>query len=292
MGTLSPTPQRALLRAVFARCGGGMRALGGGLLLPGCGASQGWALTRARRLVLPTCGRGLLPTGCWCGGRGRGNPSPTPQRAQLRAGFARCKGSTRAPWGGLSLASVWGVRGWALSHAQPPVVGECGRGPLPTRCGCGVRPWRPVPRFVLFCARFPDWRQPLAVVFWHLSLCRGCCRLRASLACLVAPRWCAAPRPVWSLPVLQLAFQVPWCLAPSSGLSPPALLGGCAGHVEAGREPGPLCLPLAPTEAGALGSLRVVLGQGSVMGLSPAVPSGFPVGLRALRLLVVCGPGH
>ena len=38
-GDLSQTPQRALLRAGFARCGGGMRVPGGGRLLPGCGAS-------------------------------------------------------------------------------------------------------------------------------------------------------------------------------------------------------------------------------------------------------------
>ena len=36
---LSTTPQRALLRAGFARFGGGTRAPGGGHLLPGCGAS-------------------------------------------------------------------------------------------------------------------------------------------------------------------------------------------------------------------------------------------------------------
>ena len=39
--------------------------------------------------------------------------------------------------GGASLAWVWGVRGWALSHARPPVLGACGSGPLPTGCGCG-----------------------------------------------------------------------------------------------------------------------------------------------------------
>ena len=38
-GDPSPTPQRALLRARFARCGGGMRVPGEGRLLPGCGAS-------------------------------------------------------------------------------------------------------------------------------------------------------------------------------------------------------------------------------------------------------------
>ena len=72
------------------------------------------------------------------------------------------------------------------------------------------------------------------------------------------PAWCAAPRPVRSLSVLRSAFSSPWCTSPPRGLAPPALPGGCAGHAEAIREPGCLCLPLAPAEAGALGSLRVV----------------------------------
>ena len=32
------------------------------------------------------------------------------------------------------------------------------------------------------------------------------------------PAWCAAPRPVWSLSVLQLAFLTLWCLSPARGL--------------------------------------------------------------------------
>ena len=85
----------------------------------------------------------------------------------------------------------------------------------------------------------------------------------------------------------------PVALVPSPrGLSPPALLGGCTGHVEAGREPGSLCLPLAPAEARALGALRVLPVRGPAMGLSLAGPSGFGLGLRALRWFGVCGPGH
>ena len=115
----------------------------------------------------------------------------------------------------------------------------------------------PVPRFVVCCARFPGLRHPVAIVAWHLSLCRGCGRLRASLACLVAPHWCAAPRPLRLLSVLRLAFWLPWCLPPPRGSWLPDFLGGCTGNLEAGREPGSLCLPLAPAEAGSLGSLRV-----------------------------------
>ena len=113
-------------------------------------------------------------------------------------------------------------------------------------------------------------------------------------ACLtgvpVGPAWCAAPRPVRSLSVLRSAFWTPWCLSPPWGLAPPALLGGCAGHAEAGREPGSLCLPLAPAKAGALGSLRVVPARGPVMGSSLAGPSVVGLRLRALRWLACVDP--
>ena len=99
------------------------------------------------------------------------------------------------------------------------------------------------------------------------------------------PAWCAAPQLVRSFSVLRSASLTPWCLPPTQGLAPLALLGGCAGHAEAGREPGSLCLPLAPAEAGALGSLRVVPVRGPAMGLSLAGPSGVGLGLRALRWL-------
>ena len=163
----------------------------------------------------------------------------------------------------------------------------CARGPLPTGRGCGVRAWGPG------CP-------------WHLLLYRG------SLSVLRAPRvrgtrwplWlgtcpCAvvvaggmplAPRLVRSLSVLRSAFRSLWCLPPPRGLSPPALLGGCAGHVEAGRESGSLCLPLAPAEARAMGSLRFVPVWGPAMGLSLLGLSGSGPGLRALRLFVCVDP--
>ena len=204
---------------------------------------------------------------------------------------ACCGGGMRVPGGGASCLGV-GLPDRAPSHPEPPVLSGVRPGPTShwpwVRCaGMGARlslaPC-PVPRFVVCCARFPG--------SWHLSLCRCYGRPRASLVCLVAPRWCAAPRPVWSLSVLWSAFLSPWCLPPARRLSPPALLGGCAGHVEAGREPGSLCLPLAPAEARALGLLRVVPVRGPAMGLSMAGPFGFGLGLRALRWFGVCGPGH
>ena len=261
---------------------------------------RGWGLTHARPPLLRACGRGPLPTGCGCGGCGRGDPLPTRQRALLRAGIERCKGGTRAPGGGgISCLGVPCVLGWALTDARPPVHGACGPGPLPIGCGCGVAlgpgcQWHllPVPWFVVGCARFPGLRHPVADVAWHLSLCRGCGRRRGSLACLLVSRWCVAPRPVRSLSVLRSALPLPWFTTPPPGLSPPALLGCCAGHVEAGREPGSLCLLLAPAEAGAPGSLRVVPVLRPAMGLPLAVPSSFRLVLHALRWLVVCGSGH
>ena len=49
-----------------------------------------------------------------------------------------------------------------------------------------------MPWFVACCAHSPGLRHPAAVAAWHLSVCLGCGRRRASLACLVAPR--GAPR--------------------------------------------------------------------------------------------------
>ena len=251
----------------------------GGRLLPVCGASRGWALSEARPPVLGACGQGPLPTGCGCGGGGRGDPSPTPQRALLRAGFARCGGGTSAPWGGASCRRVGlpGLGALPRPTARPQGVWH---GPatywLWVRCaGVGARPSllpSPVPRFVVCSARFLASRHPVAVVAWHLSSCRGFGQGLAYLACLVAPRWCAAPRPVRSLSVLRSVFLSPWCLLPPQRLSLPALLGGWAGHMEAGQEPGSLCLPLAPAEARALGALRVVPVRGPTIGCPWRVP--------------------
>ena len=136
-GDLSPTPQRAFLRAGFARCGGGTRAPRGGRLLPGCGASGVGRFPTPARPSFGACGQGPLPTGCGCGGCGRGDPSPTPQRALLRAGFARCGGGTRAPLEG-RLLSGYGASGVGRSPTPDrPSFGSCGRGPLPTGCWCG-----------------------------------------------------------------------------------------------------------------------------------------------------------
>ena len=92
----------------------------GGCLLPGCGASWVGLSSTPDRPSFGVCGRGPLPTGCGCGGCGRGDLSPTPQRALLRAGFARCGGGRRAPRGGASCLCV----GRLGSGALPPPTGR------------------------------------------------------------------------------------------------------------------------------------------------------------------------
>ena len=190
-GDPSPTPQRALLRAGFARCGGGMRVPGGAPLAWMWGV-WGRALSYPRLPALWAGCRGPLPTGCGCGGVrawgpvtnptaralsswlcalwgrhdgargggasclgvgrpgsgglppptarllggllahtthwlwelggcGCGDPSPAPQRALLRAGFARCGGGMRAPGGGASCLGVGrpGLGALPTSTARP-----------------------------------------------------------------------------------------------------------------------------------------------------------------------------
>ena len=140
-GDPSANPQRALLQAGFARFGGGTRAPGGGRLLPWCGAS---GFGRSPSPDCPPSGRAAgahyrLAVGA--GGCGRGDPSPTPQRALLRAGFARCWVGMRVPRGGFSCLGV----GRPGSGALPPLTARhLGGLPGPTthwlwvRGGAGV----------------------------------------------------------------------------------------------------------------------------------------------------------
>ena len=209
LGVVCPplgTPQRALLRADFACCGGRTGASGGGasclcvgrpgsgalppptapplgraaganyslavgaggvcagtrhqpdsarscqLALCAVGAARGrpgraplacvWgvrgrALSHRRPFLLWGVLPGPLPTGCGCGGCGCGDPSPTPQRALLRASFARCGGGTRAP--GVE-ASCLGVGRPEWGALPPPTAHPLGRAarahyPLALRAG-------------------------------------------------------------------------------------------------------------------------------------------------------------
>ena len=108
----SPACVEACFYELALRTFGAAQWRPGGMPLAWVWGVRGWALSYARALVLRMCGQGPLPAGCGCEVCGRGDPSPTPRRALSRAGFAPCRGGTRAPrWGGgASLAWVWGVR--------------------------------------------------------------------------------------------------------------------------------------------------------------------------------------
>ena len=140
-GDPSPTPQRALLRAGFARCGDSTRAPGGGAFCLGVGCPGSGALPPPTARPL-----GGLPgqtTHClWVRGVAGVGPRHQPHSARSCVRSGRHEGSRG---GGAPLAWVWGVRRRALSHLRLPALWAGCRGPLPTGCGCGwVRAWGPV----------------------------------------------------------------------------------------------------------------------------------------------------
>ena len=117
-------PTARALASWLCALGGRREGARGGRLLPGCGASGVGRSPTPDRPSFGACGRGPLPTGCGCGRCGRGDPSPTPQRALLRAGFARCGGGRRAPGGG---ASCLGVGRQGSGALPPPTARPLGR---------------------------------------------------------------------------------------------------------------------------------------------------------------------
>ena len=139
-GDPSRTPQRALLRAGFARCGGGTRVPRGGASCLGVGRPGSGALPPPT--ARPLCGLpGPTTHWLWVWGDAGVRTRHQPQSAlALRAVGAACG----CP-GGAPLAWVWGVRGRALYLPRmPALLAGCG-GPLPTGCGCGgLRAWGPV----------------------------------------------------------------------------------------------------------------------------------------------------
>ena len=97
----------------------------GGRLLPGGGASGVGRSPTPDNSSFRACGPGPLPTCCWWG-CGRGDPSPTPQRALLGAGFAGCGGSMRLPGGGGG-ASCLGAGRPGSGALPPPTTRPFGR---------------------------------------------------------------------------------------------------------------------------------------------------------------------
>ena len=143
-GDPAPAPQRAPLRAGFARCGGGGRASPGGVPSTVLRGVWGQTLPLPQLPALWAGCRGPLPTGCGCGGLRAWGPvtNPTARSCELAL---RAVGAARGRPGGAPSAWVWGVRGRALSQPRLPALWAGCRGPLPTGCGCGgVRAWGPV----------------------------------------------------------------------------------------------------------------------------------------------------
>ena len=109
----------------------------GGRLLPGCGASGDGRSPTPDFSSIRAYRRGPLPTGCGCGGCGRGDPSPTPQRAFLRAGFARCAGGIRVPRGDASCLGVGRPGTGALPTPTSRPFGRAAGAHYPLAVGAG-----------------------------------------------------------------------------------------------------------------------------------------------------------
>ena len=93
-------------------------------LLPGRRASGVGRSPTPDHSFFRACGRGSLPCGCGCEGCGRWDPSTTPQRALMRAGFARCGGGMRVPREG---APGLGVGRPGTGALPPPTTRPFGR---------------------------------------------------------------------------------------------------------------------------------------------------------------------
>ena len=106
---------------------------------------RGRALSHPRLPALWAGCRGLLPTGCGCGGVRAWGPITNPTARAPSSWLCALWGRHEGVRGGASPAWMWGVRGRALSHPRLPALWAGCRGPLPTGCGCGgVRACGPV----------------------------------------------------------------------------------------------------------------------------------------------------
>ena len=154
-GDPSPTRQRGLLRAGFARCGGGTRAPGGGATCPGVRRPGSGAPPPPTARLWAGC-RGPLPTGCGCGGVRAWGPvtNPTARAPACCGGGMRVPGGAPLAWvcasgAGRSPTPVCPPSGRAAGAHYPLAVGAGGAGvgtrhqPHSAR-SWGVRAWGPV----------------------------------------------------------------------------------------------------------------------------------------------------
>ena len=153
--------------------------------LPGCGAS---GVGCSPTPDCPPSGRAAgahYPLAVGAGGCGRGDPSPAPQRALLRAGFARCGGGMRVPGGGASCLGVGRPGSGAL--------------PLPTARPLGGLPG-PTTHWLLVWggARVGTRQQPHSARSFELAVCAvgaGRGRLGGGASCLGAGRLASGALP-------------------------------------------------------------------------------------------------
>ena len=147
-------------------------------------------------------------------------------------------------------------------------------------CACA---WSCVPCVLLGVPRaLPGFAAPSGRCCLAHAHVRGCGRRCASLACLLAPLWCAVPHPVRALSVLLSAFPSPWCLPLPGAALPRSYWAAEHGRCRPAKNRAYGACSWAPA-AGALGLLRVIPVWGPAMGLFLAGPSSFGLGRRALR---------
>ena len=201
---------------------------------------RGRALSQPRLPALwPGC-RGPLPTCCGCGGCGRGDPSPMPQCALLRAGFARCEGGTRAPGGGASCLGVGRPGSGAL---PPPTAHPPGGLPVPTTHWLWVR-------------------GGAGVGTRHQPHSARSCELALPAVGAAGGRPGGAP-PAWVWGVRGRALSQPRLPALPAGCRGPLPIGcGCGGV----RAWGPITNPTARALASSGGGTRAPRGGGSCLG--------------------------
>ena len=132
----------ALLRAGFARYGGGTRAPGGGRLLPGCGASGSGALPAPTTRPFWRAAGAHYPLAVGAGVRAWGPVTHSTAHA-LSSWLCALWGQHEGARGGGPLA--WASVDRALSHPRPPVFWSVRPGPTTHWLWVqGVRVWGPV----------------------------------------------------------------------------------------------------------------------------------------------------
>ena len=139
-GPVTNPTTRALVSwpcALAWRAVGAARERPGGALLAWVQGARDRALSHPSHLSFRACGRGRIPTACGCGGCGRGDPSPTPQRALLRAGFARCGSGMKVPGGGASCLGVGRPGSGALPPPTTRPFGRAAGAHYPVAVGAG-----------------------------------------------------------------------------------------------------------------------------------------------------------